>query len=420
MSKSREAFDKENPSENQQDYQSSDQLTNDQRTALGGQTNFGIGGVGRESRSDFPRRSTSNRYRQESSTGRQDALRYTHQEQPYSSTQFDRQQSQRRYEQRLEQGRQQGRQQGREQRGGDYNRSTYNRADQYQNRQWTGEDSGDFYSRGISERVRADEYGDHDRSRGYRSREQREYPSNYQSGSRGQRRESGGLDSYSTDYSSQGSRGEPGRERRTWNYDNEFENARDYDRGSRYERDDRQSRRDQDLVDVGFGPYADGTPYGFQPWAGESRPYTVRCRDLMTRDVTTCAPETSLRDVAEMMESENVGSIPVVENGRLIGLVTDRDIVCRVIAEGRDTRATTAREAMTDDLVTCTPDETVIDAIHKMGECQVRRIPVCDPTGKLRGIMSMGDVALEAERDMDVARALEQVSQPSRQASRVR
>ena len=139
----------------------------------------------------------------------------------------------------------------------------------------------------------------------------------------------------------------------------------------------------------------------------------LRCSEVMTKNVTTCHLETVIRDVADMMEDENVGSIPVVDNGRLVGLITDRDIVCRVIAEGLDTRTTKAREVMSEEIITCTPDDSVIDAIRKMGEHQIRRIPVCDLNGRLRGIISLGDIALEAERDRDLANALEQISQPT-------
>lgn len=152
-------------------------------------------------------------------------------------------------------------------------------------------------------------------------------------------------------------------------------------------------------------------------WRGREANY-LRCSDIMTKDVTICSPQTMLREVADKMQDDNVGSIPVIDNGRLIGIVTDRDIVCRVLAEGRDTRTTPASEAMSEDLVTCTPDESVIDAIRKMGENQIRRIPVCDINGRIRGIIAMADIALEAERDRDLAGALEQISKPTPNRSR--
>jgi CBS domain-containing protein len=154
-------------------------------------------------------------------------------------------------------------------------------------------------------------------------------------------------------------------------------------------------------------------------WRGRESNY-LRCADIMTKDVTVCSPQTMLREVADKMQDEGVGSIPVVDGGRLIGIVTDRDIVCRVIAEGRDTRTTAASEAMSEDLVTCTPDDSVHEAIRKMGEQQIRRIPVCDTNGRLRGIIAMADIALEAERDNELANALEQISQPTPDRSRRR
>jgi CBS domain-containing protein len=144
----------------------------------------------------------------------------------------------------------------------------------------------------------------------------------------------------------------------------------------------------------------------------------LRCSDIMTKDVTACAPTTPVREVADKMDDDNVGVIPVVENGRLVGLITDRDIVCRVLAEGRDTHSTPASEAMSDNIVTCMPDDSIHEAIRKMGEHQIRRIPVCDMNGRLRGIIAMADLALEAENDRELAQAMEQISQPTPNRSR--
>jgi CBS domain-containing protein len=146
----------------------------------------------------------------------------------------------------------------------------------------------------------------------------------------------------------------------------------------------------------------------------------LRCNDIMTKNVTICSPQTTLREVAEKMQDDGIGSIPVVDGGRLVGIVTDRDIVCRVIADGRDTRSTLASEAMSQDIVTCSPDDSAHDAIRKMGEHQIRRIPVCDVNGRLRGIIAMADIALEAERDRELADALERISQPTPTRSRRR
>lgn len=158
--------------------------------------------------------------------------------------------------------------------------------------------------------------------------------------------------------------------------------------------------------------YMWGSGYGRGP---------LNCGDIMTRDVTTCQLQTPLRDVAEKMEDEDVGSIPVVdENDRLIGIITDRDIVCRVLAEGRDTRTATAADSMSQDIVSVTREESIIDAIHKMADSQVRRLPVVDQNYRLRGIISMADIALEAERNLELANALEHISQPAPFRSRRR
>lgn len=136
----------------------------------------------------------------------------------------------------------------------------------------------------------------------------------------------------------------------------------------------------------------------------------VRCRDVMTRDVTVCAPETPIRDVADMMKDEDVGSIPVVERGRLFGIVTDRDVVCRIIATDINSRTATAGQACSEELVTCSPDDPITEALRRMGENQVRRLPIVDSIGRLVGIVSLADVALEAEADPELERAIEFLS----------
>lgn len=165
----------------------------------------------------------------------------------------------------------------------------------------------------------------------------------------------------------------------------------------------------------------------------------VRCRDIMTRDVTVAMRDTTLQQVAVLMRDEDTGVIPVVDRsataaatsstadtaggevrreeannyGRLVGLITDRDIVVRVIAEGKDATQTRAEEIMTEDVHTAQPNDRVIDAIRKMGDKQVRRIPVVDRDNNLRGIISMADVALETEADQELAHALEEISSGS-------
>ncbi|HZG51755.1 MAG TPA: CBS domain-containing protein, partial [Pyrinomonadaceae bacterium] len=100
-------------------------------------------------------------------------------------------------------------------------------------------------------------------------------------------------------------------------------------------------------------------------------------------------------------------------NGRLVGLITDRDIVVRAIAEGRAAATTRAEEIMTEEVHTAHPNDRVIEAIRKMGDKQVRRIPIVDQDKTLRGIISMADVALETNDDRELAEALEEISSGS-------
>jgi CBS domain-containing protein len=221
---------------------------------------------------------------------------------------------------------------------------------------------------------------------------------------------------------------------------------RAYGRGDYYRDDFYTGRRldERDLRDeqeYGRGPreYGRRPPpppreeYGRGPRRGATRSH-LRCRDIMTRDVTVAARTTTLEEVARMMREEDTGVIPVVEpgetasdsvtevqrvpartaaNGRLVGLITDRDIVVRAIAEGQDARQVTAESVMTQELYTVRPNDRVIEAIRKMGDKQVRRLPVVDREGNLRGIISMADIALETEADRELGEALEEISSGS-------
>ncbi len=165
--------------------------------------------------------------------------------------------------------------------------------------------------------------------------------------------------------------------------------------------------------------------------SGRSR---LRVRDIMTRDLAVATRDTTLREVAAMMRDEDTGVIPVVEyagngngqattdtrrtsgnqtHGKLIGLITDRDIVVRAVADGKDCNGTRAEEIMSTDLHSARPHERVVEAIRKMGDKQVRRIPVVNENGKLLGMVSMGDVAVETEADNELAGALEDISKES-------
>ena len=141
---------------------------------------------------------------------------------------------------------------------------------------------------------------------------------------------------------------------------------------------------------------------------GKARART-RCREIMTSSVRTALPDTPLREVAAMMRDGDVGSLPVVHSGKLVGIVTDRDIVVRAIAEGKEASAPVS-EAMTTEIYAVRPDDFVFDAIRMMGDKQVRRVPVVGESGELAGIISMADIALEMEDEREIAETLEEIS----------
>jgi CBS domain-containing protein len=131
-------------------------------------------------------------------------------------------------------------------------------------------------------------------------------------------------------------------------------------------------------------------------------------RDLMTSNPTTCEPATTVLEAAKRMAQEDVGSIPVVEGDRLVGLVTDRDIVVRAVAEARDPMSTTLREIASSDLETVSPDDDLDAALRKMASSQVRRLPVVEGD-RLVGVVAQADVARKGE-DSRTGEVVEQIS----------
>lgn len=134
-----------------------------------------------------------------------------------------------------------------------------------------------------------------------------------------------------------------------------------------------------------------------------------KCREIMTRNVKTANREMTLREVAQLMRDGDMGAMPIVENGKLVGIVTDRDIVVRAIAEGRSAE-TPIGEVMTTEIFSAKEDDFAFEAIRLMGERQVRRIPVINDSGELAGIIAMADVALEMEDEREIAETLEDIS----------
>jgi len=132
----------------------------------------------------------------------------------------------------------------------------------------------------------------------------------------------------------------------------------------------------------------------------------------MTKTVRTATRDMSLSEAAALMRDGDIGAVPVVDDGKLVGIVTDRDIVIRAVAEGKDA-ATHVGDVMTTELFTVTPDDFVFEAIRLMGDKQIRRVPVIDNNGALVGIIAIADVALETEDEREIAETMEEISSGS-------
>jgi CBS domain-containing protein len=135
----------------------------------------------------------------------------------------------------------------------------------------------------------------------------------------------------------------------------------------------------------------------------------MKIRDIMVSEVETAEPDDTLDELAMMMREQDVGAIPVVENSELLGIVTDRDIVVRCIAEGRDPTEVAADEVISGELQTIEPDQDLDEARRIMAEHQIRRLPVVE-NGLLVGMVSLGDLAVKADEDK-AADTLEEISE---------
>jgi CBS domain-containing protein len=137
----------------------------------------------------------------------------------------------------------------------------------------------------------------------------------------------------------------------------------------------------------------------------------MRVSDAMTRDVRVASPDQTIREAAQMMAEIDAGALPVGEQDRLVGMITDRDIAVRAVACGKppDTRV---REVMTDDIKYCFDDEEVEAVARNMGDIQVRRLPVVNRDKRLVGIVSIADVAASEEPEV-VGDAVSGISEPA-------
>jgi CBS domain-containing protein len=142
-----------------------------------------------------------------------------------------------------------------------------------------------------------------------------------------------------------------------------------------------------------------------------------KCNEVMTKDPVYCLPNDAVARAAQLMKKENIGPIPVIENEqtkKLVGIVTDRDLALKVVADGRDPKVTKVEEVMTREVVTCRPEDDLQKALDAMSEHQLRRIPVVDDGNKLVGIIAQADVATRVNQPQKTAETVEGISQASR------
>lgn len=138
-----------------------------------------------------------------------------------------------------------------------------------------------------------------------------------------------------------------------------------------------------------------------------------KSREIMTANPVSCSADDPIVRVADTMRKEDIGSLPVVDTReqRLVGMVTDRDIVTKIVAAGGDIRSATVKDAMTPNPVSVREDDDVNDAVQVMSQRQVRRLPVVDANGKLTGIVSQADIATRAHHDRTTGELVEKISE---------
>lgn len=136
-------------------------------------------------------------------------------------------------------------------------------------------------------------------------------------------------------------------------------------------------------------------------------------RDIMSRDVEVIHPDGVIQEAAEKMKTLNVGSLPVCNNRRLLGMVTDRDITIRAVAAGLDPQSTKVSDTMTPELIYCFEDEPILEAAKLMERYQIRRLPILSREKYLVGIVALGDLAVDTGNERLSGAVLEEISEPA-------
>ena len=139
-----------------------------------------------------------------------------------------------------------------------------------------------------------------------------------------------------------------------------------------------------------------------------------KCNEVMTKKPFCCLPDDLASDAAELMKKEHVGSIPIIEDEqtrKLIGIITDRDLTIRIVAEGLDAKSTKVETIMTRNVVTCSAEDDLQKAVDAMSKHQLRRIPVVDGDNKIVGIIAQADVATRTNQPEKTAEMVKEISQ---------
>jgi len=144
----------------------------------------------------------------------------------------------------------------------------------------------------------------------------------------------------------------------------------------------------------------------------------ARVAEIMSRNLETIGPSATIQEAAERMKADNIGSLPVCQDSRLLGTITDRDITIRVTAEGRDARTTLVRDVMTREVVTIRPQQELAEAEQLMHDHQVRRLPVVEADGRLVGYLTTATIAKREGDEKAVGKVLKGISQPQKTRSR--
>ena len=139
-----------------------------------------------------------------------------------------------------------------------------------------------------------------------------------------------------------------------------------------------------------------------------------KCNEVMTKNPVCCLPNDMVAKVAQLMKSKDIGPVPIIENEqtkKLVGIVTDRDLALKIVAEGRDAKSTKAEEVMTRKVVTCRGEDDVQKALDAMSQRQLRRIIVVDNDNKIVGIIAQADVATRVDQPAKTAEVVKDISQ---------